>query len=146
MPKKHGFLSEILIENGYNTYALGKWHMSPSTTETAAGPYDRWPLGRGFERYYGFLPGETDQWYPDLTYDNHAHTPPATPAEGYHLSKDLADMAIEFVGQPAVLVSKGHPPGQQLDRPSLSKGVRVERRRQRERKTNRPEDICPPKT
>lgn len=61
MPFTHGFLSEILVNEGYNTYAIGKWHMSPSTNESAAGPYDRWPLGRGFERYYGFLPGETDQ-------------------------------------------------------------------------------------
>jgi len=99
MPKKHGFISEILVNEGYNTYAIGKWHLSPSTDETPAGPFDRWPLGRGFERYYGFLPGETDQWYPDLTYDNHSHTPPETPEEGYHLCKDLADMSIEFIGQ-----------------------------------------------
>ncbi len=98
MPVQHGFLSEILVDQGYNTYAIGKWHMAPSTNESGAGPYDRWPLGRGFERYYGFLPGETDQWYPDLTYDNHAHPPPAGPEDGYHLCKDLADMAIQFIG------------------------------------------------
>ena len=98
MPLKHGFLSEILVEEGYNTYMIGKWHMSVSTYEQASGPYKLWPLGRGFERYYGFLAGETDQWYPDLTYDNHAHTPPATPEEGYHLCKDLADKTIEFIG------------------------------------------------
>jgi arylsulfatase A-like enzyme len=98
MPKANGFLSEILVDRGYNTYMIGKWHMSPSTNESAAGPYDHWPLGRGFERYYGFLPGETDQWYPDLTYDNHAHTAPARPEDGYHLCKDLADMAIQFIG------------------------------------------------
>jgi len=98
MPLKHGFLSEILLDQGYNTYMIGKWHMAPSTHESAAGPYDRWPLGRGFQRYYGFLPGETDQWYPDLTYDNHAHTAPGKPEDGYHLCKDLADMAIQFVG------------------------------------------------
>ena len=57
----------------------------------------RWPLGRGFERYYGFLGGETNQWYPDLVYDNHPVEPPTSPEEGYHLSKDLADKAIEFV-------------------------------------------------
>jgi arylsulfatase len=102
MPMKHGFLSEILKEQGYNTYMIGKWHMAPSTHESAAGPYDRWPLGRGFDRYYGFLPGETDQWYPDLTYDNHGIEPPATPEEGYHLSADLADKAIEFVADAQV--------------------------------------------
>ena len=98
MPFKHGFLSEILTEEGYSTFALGKWHLSVSTEENMAGPFDTWPLRRGFDRYYGFLPGETDQWYPDLTYDNHSVTPPATPDEGYHLSKDLADKAIEFIG------------------------------------------------
>ena len=63
-----------------------------------AGPFDTWPMRRGFERYYGFLGGETDQWYPDLVYDNHNVTPPATPEDGYHLSKDLTDKAIQFIG------------------------------------------------
>ncbi len=95
---EHGFLSEILKDRGYNTYAIGKWHLGVSTEETMAGPFDTWPSGRGFERFYGFLPGETDQWYPDLTYDNHSVDPPASPEDGYHLSKDLADKAIEFIG------------------------------------------------
>jgi arylsulfatase len=99
----HGFLSEILNEQGYNTSALGKWHLSVSTEENAAGPYDTWPLRRGFERYYGFLPGETDQWYPDLTHDNHGVSPPASPEDGYHLSKDLADKAIDFIGGPHMI-------------------------------------------
>jgi arylsulfatase A-like enzyme len=94
----HGFISEILNERGYNTFGLGKWHLSVATEETMAGPFDTWPMRRGFERYYGFLGAETDQWYPDLVYDNHNVTPPKTPAEGYHLSKDLADKAIEFIG------------------------------------------------
>src|SRR5262249_7895908 len=55
IPFENGFLSEILLQNGYNTYALGKWHLTPAEQTSAAGPYDRWPLGRGFERYYGFL-------------------------------------------------------------------------------------------
>jgi arylsulfatase len=104
----HGFLSEILTEQGYNTFALGKWHLSVSTEETAAGPYDTWPLRRGFDRYYGFLPGETDQYYPDLTYDNHSVSAPARPEDGYHLSKDLADKAIEFIGD-AHMVSPDKP-------------------------------------
>ncbi len=57
----------------------------------------QWPLGRGFERYYGFLGGETNQWYPDLVYDNHPVAPPTSPEEGYHLSVDLTDKAIEFI-------------------------------------------------
>ena len=64
MPFENGMLSEILKEQGYNTYCIGKWHLSPEETNTAAGPYDRWPLGRGFERFYGFLGGDTNQWYP----------------------------------------------------------------------------------
>jgi arylsulfatase A-like enzyme len=63
MPFENGMLSEILQQQGYNTYALGKWHLTPSEAQSAAGPYDRWPLGRGFERFYGFLGGETNQWY-----------------------------------------------------------------------------------
>ena len=60
-------------------------------------PRDRWPLGRGFERYYGFMGGETDQFHPDLVYDNHPVEPPRTPEEGYHLTEDLADKAILFL-------------------------------------------------
>ena len=68
----------------------------------------RWPLGRGFERYYGFLGGETNQWYPDLVYDNHPIDPPYSPQEGYHLSKDLADRGIEFV-RDAKSIAPGKP-------------------------------------
>ncbi|HUW02575.1 MAG TPA: arylsulfatase [Acidimicrobiales bacterium] len=94
---EHGFLSEMLLEHGFNTFAVGKWHLTPPTESTTAGPYHRWPLGRGFERFYGFLAGSTDQWFPDLTHDNHSVTPPSTPDEGYHLNIDLADKAIQFV-------------------------------------------------
>ena len=97
VPFENGFLSEMLVEHGYNTYAVGKWHLTPSNQETAAGPYTRWPLARGFERFYGFLGGDTSQWYPDLVYDNHQVEPPATPEEGYHLSEDLVDKAIGFI-------------------------------------------------
>ena len=90
-------LSEMLLQNGYNTFCVGKWHLTPPEHTTAAGPYDRWPLGRGFERYYGFLGGETNQWYPELTYDNHEVEQPALPEDGYHISVDLADKAIEFI-------------------------------------------------
>ena len=64
---------------------------------SAAGPYDQWPLQRGFDRYYGFLDGETDQFHPELTYDNHWIEPPRAVEEGYHLSEDLVDKAIEFI-------------------------------------------------
>ena len=97
VPFENGFLSEMLLEHGYSTYMVGKWHLIPSSQETAAGPYDRWPLGRGFERYYGFLGGDTSQWDPDLIYDNHQVEPPKTAEEGYHLTEDLADRAIQFI-------------------------------------------------
>ncbi len=94
---EHGFLSEILVQQGYNTFAVGKWHLTPPEATTAAGPFDRWPLGRGFERFYGFMGGDTDQWHPDLVHDNHWVRQPSTPAEGYHLNADLADHAIDCI-------------------------------------------------
>jgi arylsulfatase len=97
IPFENGFLSEMLLQHGYNTYALGKWHLTPADQISAAGPYDRWPLGRGFERFYGFLGGETHQYYPELTYDNHSVEPEKTPEEGYHLTEDLVDKAISFI-------------------------------------------------
>jgi len=98
IPFENGFLSEMLQQHGYNTYAVGKWHLTPAEQISAAGPYDRWPLGRGFERYYGFLGGDTSQYYPDLVHDNHQVDPPRTPEQGYHLTEDLVDRAIQFVG------------------------------------------------
>ena len=97
IPFENGFLSEILLQHGYNTFALGKWHLTPATECTGAGPYDRWPLGRGFERFYGFLGADTHQYYPDLTYDNHSVDPPKTPEEGYHFTEDITDKAISFI-------------------------------------------------
>ncbi len=97
IPFENGFLSEMLLQHGYNTYAVGKWHLTPAEQISAAGPYDRWPLGRGFERYYGFLGGDTSQYYPDLVYDNHQVEPPRTPEQGYHLTEDLVDRAVQFV-------------------------------------------------
>ncbi len=97
IPFENGFLSEILQESGYNTYAVGKWHLTPAEQGSAAGPYDRWPLGRGFDRFYGFLGGDTHQYYPDLVEDNHQVEPPKTPEQGYHLTEDLVDKAIQFV-------------------------------------------------
>ena len=97
IPLENGFLSEMLLQHGYSTYAVGKWHLTPADQISAAGPYERWPLGRGFERYYGFMGGDTHQYYPDLTYDNHRVEPEKTPAEGYHLTEDLADKAIGFI-------------------------------------------------
>jgi arylsulfatase len=97
VPKSSGFLSEILLQNGYSTFAVGKWHLAPAPDMAMGGSKERWPLGRGFERFYGFLGGETDQFHPDLVYDNHQVDPPRTPAEGYHLTDDLVDHAILFM-------------------------------------------------
>ena len=98
IPFENGFLSEILREEGYATMAVGKWHLTPAEQTSAAGPFDRWPLGRGFDRYYGFLGGDTHQYYPELVHDNHQVSPPKTFEEGYHLTEDLVDRAIQFIG------------------------------------------------
>ena len=97
MPFENATLAEILRTEGYNTFCVGKWHLSPSEENSAAGPFNRWPLGRGFERFYGFLGGETNQWYPDLAEDNHSIQQPRLPRDGYHLSEDLADQAIRMI-------------------------------------------------
>ena len=97
IPFENGTIAEVLNERGWNTYAVGKWHLTPADEIDLSAWKARWPLGRGFERYYGFLGGETNQWYPDLVYDNHYVEPPGQPEDGYHLSADLTDKAIEFV-------------------------------------------------
>ena len=97
IPPENGMLSEILGELGWNTYMVGKWHLCPTDEMNLAAPRRNWPSGRGFERWYGFLGAETNQWYPDLVYDNHPVDPPKTPEEGYHLTDDITDKAIEFI-------------------------------------------------
>jgi arylsulfatase A-like enzyme len=88
-------LAEILSSMGYSTFAVGKWHLVPPNDTTAAGPFDHWPTRRGFDRYYGFLDGMTDQYQPDLVQDNtHIETPNRA---GYHLTEDLVDHAIGYV-------------------------------------------------
>ncbi|MDT5093610.1 MAG: hypothetical protein QOH60_2973 [Mycobacterium sp.] len=103
IPSDTALLSEVLAEQGWNTYCVGKWHLTPLEESNLAATKRHWPLSRGFERFYGFMGGETDQWYPDLVYDNHPVTPPATPEDGYHLSKDIADKAIEFIRDAKVI-------------------------------------------
>ena len=97
IPPENGMLSEILGERGWNTYMVGKWHLCPTDEMNLAATRRNWPSGRGFERWYGFLGAETNQWYPDLVYDNHPVEPPRTPEEGYHLTDDLTDKALEFI-------------------------------------------------
>jgi len=96
--QKYGYLSETLLEQGYSTFAVGKWHLCNQKHMNGAGPFTQWPLGRGFEKYYGFLNAATSQYHPDLVCDNHFVDPPRTPEEGYHLSADLVDRAIGYIG------------------------------------------------
>ena len=98
IPQENGMLSQILNEEGWNTYIVGKWHLCPSDEMNLAATRRNWPTGRGFERFYGFLGAETNQWYPELVYDNHPVDQPASPEDGYHLTDDLTDKAIEFIG------------------------------------------------
>jgi arylsulfatase A-like enzyme len=97
IPFANGFLSEILVDQGYATFAIGKWHLTPEDELHAGASRVRWPLGRGFERFYGFMSGETHQFVPNLIHDNHYVDPPRTPEEGYHLTGDLVDRAIDCV-------------------------------------------------
>jgi arylsulfatase A-like enzyme len=97
LPKTAATMQRVLRDAGYNTYAIGKWHLTPTGERSHAGPFTQWPLGTGFERYYGFLRADANQWTPNLVCDNHAIDPPATPDEGYHVSEDLADLAIAIL-------------------------------------------------
>src|SRR5271156_2475750 len=104
LPKSAATVAEILRDNGYATFAAGKWHLAPMSECTAAGPFANWPLQRGFDRYYGFLQGETDQFAPELTCDNHFVDPPGTAADGYHVSEDLVDRSIGYIRDTTSLV------------------------------------------
>ena len=96
--REAGTLAEMLRAHAYRNYMVGKWHVTPLTESGATGPFDGWPLGRGFDRFYGFLDAETDQYAPELVSDNTHIDPPATYAEGYHLTSDLVDQSIRFIG------------------------------------------------
>jgi arylsulfatase A-like enzyme len=97
IPRSAATLAEILRDNGFATFATGKWHLAPMAECSAAGPYTNWPLQKGFDRYYGFLQGETDQFFPELTHDNHFIDPPAGPEDGYHVSEDIVDRSMGMV-------------------------------------------------
>ena len=103
IPNESGFISEVLAENGYNTYCLGKWHLTPGEEINLAAYKGRWPLGRGLERFYGYLGGEANSWYPDLVHDNHQIEAPGRPEDGYHLADDLADKAVQFIQDAKVI-------------------------------------------
>ena len=90
-------VAELLRAQGYATYAAGKWHLAPMEECSAAGPHTNWPLQKGFDRYYGFLQGEADQFHPELTLDNGHVDPPGRPEDGYHVSEDIVDRSIGWV-------------------------------------------------
>ena len=102
--KRAATIAEILGSHGYATFATGKWHVSPMDETSGAGPYDQWPLGRGFDRYYGFLQGETSQFHPELYYDNHPVDQPKSYEKGYHVTEDIVDKSIEFIRDQKSLV------------------------------------------
>ncbi len=98
IPPEGATLAEILVEQGFSTAMVGKWHLCAEDEMNLASTKRNWPIGRGFERFYGFLGAETSQWYPDLVHDNHPVEQPATPEEGYHFGVDITDRALEYFG------------------------------------------------
>ena len=97
IPRSSALVAEVLKDYGYSTGAWGKWHNTPAEDTTAAGPFEDWPTGLGFEYFYGFLAGEASQYEPHLVRNTTVVRPPKTPEEGYHLSEDLAEDAINWM-------------------------------------------------
>jgi arylsulfatase len=97
LPDQTVTIAQLLRDNGWSTFWIGKDHNVPEQDVAPGASRSEWPTQQGFDRFYGFLGGETNNWYPDLVEDNHFIEAPYTPEEGYHLSKDLADKAIEML-------------------------------------------------
>ena len=97
IPAQAATIGQILQDNGWSTFWMGKNHNVPETDLSSGANKKQWPLQMGFDRFYGFIGGETNQFYPDLVEDNHYIDQPYSPEEGYHLSKDLADQAIKYL-------------------------------------------------
>ncbi|WP_253900498.1 arylsulfatase [Mycobacterium asiaticum] len=97
IPRSSATVAEVLKQYGYATSAFGKWHNTPAEETTAAGPFENWPTGIGFEYFYGFLAGEASQYEPHLVRNTTVVAPAKTPEDGYHLSEDLADDAIAWL-------------------------------------------------
>jgi len=96
-PASAGTVGQILGGNGYSTAAFGKWHQTPPVEVSTAGPFHRWPIGEGFDFFYGFMGAEMNHWYPQLYQGRHPIEPAKLPEEGYHLTEDLVDRAIDWV-------------------------------------------------
>lgn len=97
--KEAGTIAELLRPHGYRNYMVGKWHVTPLTETGPTGPFDGWPLARGFDRFYGFLDAETDQFSPEVVRDNTHVTAPGTYSTGYHLTEDLIDNSITYLSE-----------------------------------------------
>lgn len=97
IPEECATIGQVLQEAGWSTFWLGKNHNVPEQDIASGATRSQWPLQKGFDRYYGFLGGETNQWFPDLVEDNKFVDAPASPDEGYHLSKDLVDQALQMI-------------------------------------------------
>lgn len=95
--KSTATVPRLLRDSGWSTFAVGKWHLTPRNDRSAVGPFETWPLGQGFERFYGFLHGDANQWTPTLYRDNSPVEPSETPEEGYHLTEDLVDEALRMI-------------------------------------------------
>jgi arylsulfatase A-like enzyme len=96
-PKDTASIAAVLKDSGYSTAAFGKWHNTPEWEISPVGPFDRWPTGLGFEYFYGFMAGADSQYEPALYRNTSPIDPPATPAQGYHLTTDITDEAIAWV-------------------------------------------------
>lgn len=97
IPKSAATVARVLRDEGWNTMAVGKWHLMPRDERSAAGPFGLWPLGQGFERYYGFLHGDANQWTPTLFRDNSPVAQPRSAEDGYHLTEDLMDESLRML-------------------------------------------------
>jgi arylsulfatase A-like enzyme len=97
IPQSTATIGQVLQQNGYSTAWFGKNHNVPDNQTSNVGPFDRWPNGLGFDYFYGFIGGETDQWYPTLYENQNPIEQPKTPEEGYNLTHDLADKAIDWI-------------------------------------------------
>ncbi len=103
-PGYHGYrpasaatIAQILSGNGYCTAAVGKWHQTPPVEVSPSGPFPRWPMGEGFDYFYGFMGAEMNHWYPQLYQGRYAVEPERLPEDGYHLSEDLVEHAISWI-------------------------------------------------
>ncbi|MGI9556976.1 MAG: arylsulfatase, partial [Solirubrobacterales bacterium] len=96
-PNSVATVAEMLRLNGYNTSAFGKMHQTPAWEVSTSGPFDRWPTGDGFEKFWGFVAGETNQWEPTLYEGTTPTEPRATPDEGYHITEEQVDQGIAWV-------------------------------------------------